>query len=171
MLFRSEGGVKPAVRIQADLDRLSSYGLGMADLRAAVTAANVSGPKGQLDGATQSYTISANDQLTNAAAYNSLVLAYRNGAPVMLSDVASVIDGLENAKVAGWYQGKSAVIINVQRQPGANVVETVTRINAELPRLQGSMPSAVDLATVHDRTGTIRASIHEVQFTDRKSVV
>ena len=160
-----EGGLKPAVRIQADLDRLSSYGLGMADLRTAVSANNVSGPKGQLDGTTQSYTISANDQLATAEAYRALVLTYRNGAPVLLSDVATVIDGLENAKVAGWYQGKSAVIINVQRQPGANVIETVTRINAELPRLQVSMPAAVKLTTVHDRTGTIRASIRDVQFT------
>ena len=160
-----EGGLKPAVRIQADLDRLSSYGLGMADLRAAVSANNVSGPKGQLDGATQSYTISANDQLATAEAYRALVLTYRNGAPVLLSDVATVIDGLENSKVAGWYQGNPAVIINVQRQPGANVIETVTRINAELPRLQASMPSAVKFTTVHDRTGTIRASIRDVQFT------
>ena len=166
-----EGGLKPAVRIQADLDRLSSYGLGMADLRAAVSANNVSGPKGQLDGATQSYTISANDQLTTAEAYRSLVLTYRNGAPVVLSDVATVVDGLENAKVEGWYQGKPAVIINVQRQPGANVIETVARVSAELPRLQASMPSAVKLTTVHDRTNTIRASVRDVQFTLVLSVV
>jgi multidrug efflux pump len=160
-----EGNLKPAVRIQADLNRLSSYGLGMADVRAAITAANVSGPKGQLDGATQSYTIASNDQLSTAAAYRSVILTYKNGAPVVLGDVATIVDGLENAKVGGWYQGKSAVIINVQRQPGANVVETVTRINAELPRLSAAMPSAVKLTTVHDRTGTIRASIHDVQFT------
>jgi multidrug efflux pump len=160
-----EGGIKPAVRIQVNLDRLSSYGLGMTDIRTAVTGGNVSGPKGQLDGASQSYTIAANDQLTNAQAYNALVLAYRNGAPVVLSDVATVVDGLENAKVGGWYQGRPAVVINVLRQPGANVVGTVTRINAELPRLQATIPSGVKLTTVHDRTGTIRASIHDVQFT------
>jgi multidrug efflux pump len=160
-----EGGVRPAVRIQADLNRLSSYGLGMGDLRSAVTGANVSGPKGQLDGATQSYTIAANDQLTTADAYRSIVIAYRNGAPVMLGDVATLVDGLENAKVGGWYQGRSAVIIDVQRQPGANVIETVERIKAEMPRLTSAMPNGVKLETVHDRTGTIRASIHEVQFT------
>jgi multidrug efflux pump len=166
-----EGGLKPAVRIQADLARLSSYGLGMADVRTAITGANVSGPKGQLDGASQSYTISANDQLSTAAAYKQVVLTYKNGAPVLLSDVATIIDGLENAKVAGWFQGKPAVIINVQRQPGANVVETVNRIRSELPRLQNTIPSAIQLTTVHDRTGTISASIHEVQFTLVLSVV
>ncbi len=166
-----EGGLKPAVRIQADLNRLSAYGLGMADIRAAITGANVSGPKGQLDGASQSYTISANDQLSTADAYRAVVLTYRNSAPVLLGDVATVVDGLENAKVAGWYQGKPAVIVNVQRQPGANVVETVTRIRAELPRLSGTMPSGIKLTTVHDRTGTITASIHEVQFTLVLSVV
>ena len=166
-----EGGLKPAVRIQADLNRLSSYGLGMADIRAAISGANVSGPKGQLDGASQSYTISANDQLSTADAYRAVILTYRNNAPVVLGDVATVVDGLENAKVAGWYQGKSAVIINVQRQPGANVVETVGRITKELPRLAASIPSAIKLTTVHDRTGTITASIHDVQFTLILSVV
>jgi multidrug efflux pump len=160
-----EGGIKPAVRVQVDLNRLSSYGLSMGDVRTAITGANVSGPKGQLDGATQSYTIATNDQLTTAAAYRSMVLSYSNGAPITLGDVANIVDGLENTKVGGWYQGQPAVIINVQRQPGANVVETVKRISAELPRLEGTIPSSVKLTTVHDRTGTIRASIHDVQFT------
>ena len=166
-----EGGLKPAVRIQADLNRLSSYGLGMADVRTAITGANVSGPKGQLDGASQSYTIAANDQLSTAAAYRAVVLTYKNGAPVLLSDVATVVDGLENAKVGGWYQGKPAVIINVLRQPGANVIETVARLRAELPRLSATIPNAVKLTLVHDRTETISASIHEVQFTLILSVV
>jgi len=160
-----EGGLKPAVRIQADLNRLSSYGLGMSDVRTAITGANVSGPKGQLDGASQSYTIAANDQLSTAEAYRAVVLTYKNGAPVLLSDVATVVDGLENAKVGGWYQGRPAVIINVLRQPGANVIETVNRLRAELPRLSRAMPNAVALTLVHDRTETISASIHEVQFT------
>ena len=160
-----EGGLKPAVRIQADLNRLSSYGLGMSDVRSAITGANVSGPKGQLDGASQSYTIAANDQLSTAEAYRAVVLTYKNGAPVLLSDVATVVDGLENAKVGGWYQGRPAVIINVLRQPGANVIETVNRLRAELPRLSRAMPNAVALTLVHDRTETISASIHEVQFT------
>ncbi|NOU04713.1 MAG: acriflavine resistance protein B [Hyphomicrobiaceae bacterium] len=160
-----EGGIKPAVRIQADLARLSSYGLSMADLRNAIIGANVSGPKGSLDGTSQSYTIAANDQITNAAAYKSVIIAYRNQAPVLLTDVADVIDGLENTRVGGWYQGQPAVIINVQRQPGANVIETVQRLKSELPRLERSMPTDVKLTLVHDRTEMIRASIKDVQFT------
>ncbi len=127
-----QGGIRPAIRIQADLARLASYGLGLEDLRTAIIGANVAGPKGSLDGAHQSYTIAANDQITAAEAYKYVVVAYRNGAPVMLKDVANVIDGLENNKVAGWYQGKPAVIIDIQRQPGANVIETVQRINARI---------------------------------------
>jgi multidrug efflux pump len=160
-----EGGIRPAVRIQANLSRLSSYGLSMADLRTAIVAANVAGPKGSLDGAHQSYTIAANDQVANAEAYQSVIIAYRNGAPVLLKDVAEVIDGLENAKVGGWYQDTPAVIIDVHRQPGANVIDTVRRVRAELPRLQRAMPSDAALTIVHDRTGTIRASVHDVQFT------
>ncbi|PPD27015.1 MAG: acriflavine resistance protein B [Hyphomicrobium sp.] len=160
-----EGGIRPAVRIQADVSRLAAYGLSMSDLSAAVSGANVSGPKGSLDGAFQSYTISANDQLKSADAYRAVVVAFRNGAPVRLSDVAVVIDGLENTKVGGWYQGNPAVIVNVQRQPGANVIETVRRLTAELPRIERSMPQGARLTVVHDRTGTISASIHDVQFT------
>jgi multidrug efflux pump len=160
-----EGGIRPAVRIQADLSRLSSYGLSMADLRIAIGAANVNGPKGSLDGPHQSYTIAANDQIANAEAYKSIIIAYRSGAPVLLKDVAEVIDGLENAKVGGWYDDVPAVIIDVNRQPGANVIDTVKRIRAELPRLQRAMPSDAKLTVVHDRTGTIRASVHDVQFT------
>ncbi|MEZ5817773.1 MAG: efflux RND transporter permease subunit [Hyphomicrobiaceae bacterium] len=160
-----EGGVKPAVRIQADLARLGGYGLSMADLRAAIVAANVSGPKGSLDGETQAYTIAANDQISSADQYRSVIVAWRNGAPVRLGDVAEVTDGLENSKVGGWYQGKTAVVINVLRQPGANVIAAVDRLKAELPRLERGMPQGVALAVVHDRTETIRASVHDVQFT------
>jgi multidrug efflux pump len=160
-----EGGIRPAVRIQADLARLAAYGLSMADLRNAIAAANVSGPKGSLDGAHQSYTIGANDQITSADAYQAVIVAYRNNAPVLLKDVAQVIDSLENTKVGGWYQDTPAVIIDVHRQPGANVIDTVRRIKAELPRLQRAMPSDVRLTMVHDRTGTIRASVRDVQFT------
>jgi multidrug efflux pump len=160
-----EGGIRPAVRIQADLARLSSYGLSMADLRVAIAAANVNGPKGSLDGTHQSYTIAANDQIADADAYKSVIIAYRNGAPVLLRDVAEVIDGLENAKVGGWYQSTPAVIIDVHRQPGANVIDTVKRLRAELPRLQRAMPIDAKLTVVNDRTGTIRASVHDVQFT------
>ena len=129
------------------------------------SAANVAGPKGSLDGTHQSYTIAANDQITSAEAYKSVIIAYRNNAPVLLKDVAEVVDSLENTKVGGWYQDTPAVIIDVHRQPGANVIETVQRIKAELPRLQRTMPSDVKLTVVHDRTGTIRASVHDVQFT------
>jgi multidrug efflux pump len=160
-----EGGIRPAVRIQADLSRLAAYGLSMADLRTAVSTANVSGPKGSLDGTYQSYSIAANDQITSAEAYLNVIVAYRNNAPVLLKDVATVVDGLENTKVGGWYQGTPAVIIDIQRQPGANVIETVRRLKAELPRLQRAMPSDVKLTIVHDRTGLIRASVHDVQFT------
>src|SRR5262245_19661422 len=160
-----EGGIKPAVRIQADLSRLASYGLSMADLRTAITAANVSGPKGSLDGRFQSYTISSNDQITDAEAYKAVIVAYRNDAPVLLKDVADVVDSLENTKVGGWYQDVPAVVIDVHRQPGANVIETVQRVKAELPRLQRAMPTGVNLTVVHDRTGTIRASVRDVQFT------
>ena len=160
-----QGGLKPAVRIQADLTRLAAYGISLEDLRAAISGANVSGPKGSLDGSQQSYMIAANDQLTAAAAYNDIVVAYRDGAPIALRDVAKVIDGLENAKVGGWYQGVPAVVIDIQRQPGANVIDTVARIKRELPRLQNAMPAAVKLTVVSDRTETIRASVRDVQFT------
>jgi multidrug efflux pump len=157
-----QGGIKPAVRIQADIARLASYGLSMADLRTAVAAANQSGPKGSLDGKYQFYTISSNDQITNAAAYKEVIVAYRNNAPVLLQDVAQVVDGLENSKVGGWFQDVPAVVLDVHRQPGANVIETVQRIKAELPRIERSMPTGT---IVSDRTGTIRASVHDVQFT------
>jgi multidrug efflux pump len=165
-----EGGIKPAVRIQADLARLASYGLSMADLRTAITGANVSGPKGSLDGPFQSYTIAANDQITSAEAYRSVIVAYRNNAPVLLSDVAQVIESLENTKVGGWFKDVPAVIVDVYRQPGANVIETVQRLRAELPRLQRTIPSGAELTLVIDRTGTIRASVRDVQFTLMLSV-
>src|SRR5262245_26842074 len=160
-----QGGIKPAVRIQADLARLASYGLSMADLRSAIAAANVSGPKGSLDGKYQFYTISSNDQITDAEAYKEVIVAYRNSAPVLLKDVAQVVDGLENTKVGGWFQDAAAVVLDVHRQPGANVIETVQHIKAELPRIERSMPAGVKLTIVSDRTGTITASIHDVQFT------
>ena len=166
-----QGGIKPAVRIQADLSRLASYGLSMGDLRTAIAAANVSGPKGSLDGRYQSYAISANDQITHADAYKDVIVAYRNGAPVLLKDVATVAESLENTRVGGWYQGTAAVVVDVYRQPGANVIETVERVRAELPRIERSIPTGVKLAIVHDRTGTIRASVHDVQFTLCLSVV
>ncbi|MBN8958740.1 MAG: efflux RND transporter permease subunit, partial [Rhizobiales bacterium] len=160
-----QGGIRPAVRSQADLARLASYGVSLEDLRTVITGANFAGPKGSLDGSQQSYTIGANDQIAAADAYRSVVVAYRNDAPILLGDVATVVDGLENTKVGGWYNGSPAAIVDVQRQPGANVIETVERILAELPRLQRAMPVGVKLTVVQDRTTTIRASIHDVQFT------
>jgi multidrug efflux pump len=165
-----EGGIKPAVRIQADLARLASYGLAMADLRNAIVSANVSGPKGSLDGPFQSYTIAANDQITSAEAYRSVIITYRNNAPVLVSDVAQVVESLENTKVGGWYRDVPAIVIDVYRQPGANVIDTVQSIRKELPRLQRSIPSDAELTLVTDRTGTIRASVHDVQFTLMLSV-
>jgi multidrug efflux pump len=165
------GGLKPAVRVQADLARLAAYGIGMEDLRNAIAGANVSGPKGSLDGAQQSYTIAANDQIADASAYKPIIIAYRNGNPVTIGDVATIVDGLENDRTGGWYQGTPAVIIDIQRQPGANVIEVVRQILAEIPRLQRAIPAGVKLAVVSDRTVTIRASVHDVQFTLILSVV
>jgi multidrug efflux pump len=165
------GGLKPAVRVQADLARLAAYGIAMEDLRNAIAGANVSGPKGSLDGAQQSYTIAANDQIAAADAYKPIIIAYRNGAPVTIGDVAIIIDGLENDRTGGWYQGMPAVVIDIQRQPGANVIEVVRQIRDEIPKLQRSIPAGVNLTVVSDRTVTIRASVHDVQFTLILSVV
>ena len=160
-----EGGVRPAIRIQADLARLAAYSLGMEDLRTAIVNANVAGSKGALDGNHQAYTISANDQIGSAASYRDIVVAYRSSAPVFLRDVATVLEDLENSRVGGWYKGKTAVVLDVMRQPGANIVTTVDLVKREIPRLKRSMPAGVDLQVVSDRTETIRASIADVQFT------
>ena len=160
-----QGNIRPAIRIQADLSRLANYGIGLEDVRNVIVAANVAGAKGALDGAHQSYTIAANDQITVAEAYRTIIIAYRNGAPVLLRDVADVVDGLENNRVGGWYQGMPAIVVDIQRQPGANVIETVQRIKNELPKLQRSMPTGATLTVVHDRTDSIRASVRDVQFT------
>ncbi len=159
------GGLKPAVRVQADLARLAAYGISMEDLRTAIAGANVSGPKGSLDGPQQAYTIAANDQIAAADAYKPIIIAYRNGSPVTIGDVAQIVDGLENNRTGGWYQGTPAVIIEIQRQPGANVIEVVRQIREEIPKVQRLMPAGVKLTIVSDRTVTIRASVHDVQFT------
>ncbi|KAA0073343.1 efflux RND transporter permease subunit [Tardiphaga sp. P9-11] len=165
------GGLKPAVRVQADLARLAAYGIAMEDLRTAIAGANVSGPKGSLDGAQQAYTIAANDQIAAADQYRPIIIAYRNGAPVTIGDIAQIVDGLENDRTGGWYQGTPAVIIEIQRQPGANVIEVVRQIREEIPKVQRSMPAGVKLTIVSDRTVTIRASVHDVQFTLVLSVI
>jgi multidrug efflux pump len=165
------GGLKPAVRVQADLARLAAYGIAMEDLRNAIAGANVSGPKGSLDGSLQAYTITANDQIAAADAYRPIIIAYRNGSPVTIGDVAVIVDGLENDRTGGWYQGTPAVIIDIQRQPGANVIDVVRQIRSEIPKLQRAIPAGVNLTVVSDRTVTIRASVHDVQFTLVLSVV
>ena len=166
-----QGGIRPAIRIQADLSRLAAYGIALEDLRTAIVGANVAGPKGSLDGAHQSYSVAANDQIASGDAYKSITVAFRNGAPVLLSDIATVVEGLENSKVGATYKGEPAVVIDVQRQPGANVIDTVARVLVELPRLRRAMPAGASLTVVNDRTTTIRASINDVQFTLMVSVV
>ena len=165
------GGLKPAVRVQADLARLAAYGIAMEDLRNAIAGANVSGPKGSLDGAQQAYTIAANDQIAAADAYKPIIIAYRNGAPVTIGDVAQIVDGLENDRTGGWYQGTPAVIIDIQRQPGANVIEVVARSAPKSRRCSARSRPACNLTIVSDRTVTIRASVRDVQFTLILSVV
>ena len=163
-LVSISGGQRPAVRVQADNRKLAAYGLNIDDLRTTIANANVNTPKGNFDGATRSYTINANDQLQDADAYRNLVVAYKNGAPVRLSDVGSVINGAENTKLAAWMNTTPAVILNIQRQPGSNVIEVVDRIKALLPQLQASLPAAIDVAVLTDRTVTIRASVRDVEM-------
>src|SRR5262249_23460774 len=160
-----QGGLKPAVRVQADLEALASVGMSLEDLRSAVAAANVSSPKGSLDGKIQSHAIAANDQITSAKDYALITIAYRNSAPVLLRDVARIVDGFENERIGAWHKGEPAVVIDVRRQPGANIVDTVARIKLELPRLARALPAAAEFAVVSDRTGSIRASVKDVQFT------
>ena len=159
------GGQKPAVRVQANPTALSSYGLTLEDLRIAVAQANVNQAKGSFDGSLQAYTIGANDQLFSSSEYSSLIVASRNGAPVRLSDVADVIDDAENVKQAAWMNEVPAVILNVQRQPGANILKVVDGIKELLPKLRASLPSAVEMTILTDRTTTIRASVEDVEFT------
>ncbi len=160
-----QGNVRPAIRIQADLPRLAAYGIGLETLRSAISNANVSGSKGSLNGAQKSFTIGANDQLEDAKAYETVVVAYANGGPVLLRDVAKVVSGLENNRVAARNNGVPAVVIDVQRQPGANIVGTVDLIKQQLPRLEAGLPAGVKAEIVADRTSTIRASVKEVQLT------
>jgi multidrug efflux pump len=167
-LVSISGGQKPAVRIQANPTALASYGIGMEDVRTALAAANVDQAKGTLDGPRQSYTIDANDQLLAGSEYAPIVVAYRNGAPVRLADVATVTDGIENTQQAAWMGSGDtlapAVIVNIQRQPGANIIAVVDRIKKLLPVLQASLPGAVKVTVLTDRTATIRASVKDVEF-------
>ena len=163
-LVSISGGQKPAVRIQANPTALSSYGLTLEDLRTALQQTSLNQAKGNFDGPRQSHQINANDQLLSSKDYQALVIAYRNGAPVLLSDVARVIDDVENSKLAAWMNDTPAVIVNVQRQPGANIIQVVERIKKLLPQLKANLPAAMDVSILTDRTTTIRASVRDVQF-------
>jgi multidrug efflux pump len=158
------GGQRPAVRVVANPRAMAAYGLNLDDLRTTISNANQNGPKGTLDGPSTAYTVNTNDQIRNADDYGNVVVAYKNGAPVRLKDVATLLSGAENDKLGGWMNSVPALILNVQRQPGANVVDVVNRIRDLLPTLQASLPSGVDLAVLTDRTTTIRASVADVQF-------
>jgi multidrug efflux pump len=163
-LVSVNGGQRPAVRIQADTRKLAAYGLNIDDLRTTLANANVNIPKGNFDGPARAYTINANDQITSAAAYRDLVIAYKNGAPVRLSDVAKVVGGPENTQIGSWVDTEPAIVLNVQRQPGANVIQVADRIKALLPQLQEALPAAMSVSVLTDRTGTIRASVSDVEF-------
>jgi multidrug efflux pump len=158
------GGQRPAVRIQANPTSLAAYGLSLDDVRTAISNANTNQAKGSFDGPTRASTIDANDQLKSAEEYKSMIISYKNGSPARLSDVADVIDGAENTRLAAWANELPAIIVNIQRQPGANVIEVVDRIKKLMPQLQASLPAAVDIAVLTDRTITVRASVHDVQF-------
>ncbi len=163
-LVTIQGGQKPAVRIQANPTALSSYGLTLENVRSAITSTSVNGAKGTLNGPQQAYTIDANDQLTSADQYKQVVVAFRNGAPVLLRDVASIVNGVENAKLAAWMNMTPAIIVNIQRQSNANTIKVVDSIKALLPQLQASLPAAINVETLTDRTITIRASVADVEF-------
>ncbi|TMB59004.1 MAG: multidrug efflux RND transporter permease subunit [Deltaproteobacteria bacterium] len=163
-LVSLSGGQKPAVRIQANPTALAAYEIGLEDVRAAIAQSNVNQAKGNFEGTTQAYAIDANDQLLSSDDYRKLVVAYRNGAPVRLSDVADVKDDAENVKQAAWMDGVPAVIMNIQRQPGANIIGVVDRIERLLPQLSTALPPSVQVKVLTDRTTTIRASVHDVEF-------
>jgi multidrug efflux pump len=164
-LVSLNGGQKPAVRIRVDPASLAGTGLSLEDVREALVAANVNQPKGTLDGPRQNYTIATDDQLFKAESFRPVILAYRNGAPIRLQEVADVEDGVENAQLAGWANQNRAIILNIQRQPGANIIQVADRVKALLPQLQASMPQGISIDVLSDRTETVRASVEDVQFT------
>jgi multidrug efflux pump len=163
-LVSLSGGNRPAVRVLANPKALAGYGLNIDDLRTTIANANVNTPKGSFDGPARSYTINANDQIGSAAEYGKILVAYKNGSPVRLQDVAQIVDGAENVFLGGWMNTTPAIILNIQRQPGANVIQVVDQIKALLPNLTASLPSAVEVAVLTDRTVTIRASVRDVEF-------
>ena len=163
-LVSISGGQKPAVRIQANPTALAAYGINLEDLRNALTGNSLNSAKGNFDGPSQDYTINANDQLLSSKDYGQVVVAYRNGAPVMLGQVAKIVDGVENSKLAAWMNYTPAVIVNIQRQPGANTIQVVDKITKLLPQLETTLPKAVHVQIVTDRTTAIRASVRDVEF-------
>jgi multidrug efflux pump len=163
-LVSVSGGQRPAVRLQVNPQALAAYGLNIDDIRTSIANQNVNTPKGNFDGPTQASTINANDQLSSPEQYSNLVIAYRNGNPVRLSDVASIVSGPENTKLGAWANTTPAIILNVRRQPGANIIQVVDRIQTLLPQIKASLPSAVDVEVMNDRTVTIRASVADVEF-------
>ncbi|MCJ2006432.1 MdtB/MuxB family multidrug efflux RND transporter permease subunit [Methylobacterium sp. E-025] len=163
-LVSISGGQRPAVRVRFNARALAAYGLNIDDLRTTITNLNVNTPKGTIDGPKQSYAINANDQIQDPKAYDDAIIAYKNGAPVKMSDVADVVQGPENTKLGAWADETPAIILNIQRQPGANVIATVDKIKALLPQLQGTLPGAIQVSLLTDRTVTIRASVEDVQF-------
>ena len=161
-LVSISGGQKPAVRIQANPTAMASYGLNLEDLRTAIVAANVNQAKGNFDGARQAYQIGANDQLLSSSDYSPLIIAYKNGAPVKLTDVAAILDDVEDVRQAAWMNQTPAVILNIQRQPGANIISVVDRIKQLLPQLTSTLPASIHVSILTDRTTTIRASVSDV---------
>jgi len=163
-LVSVSGGQRPSVRVVANVRALAAYGLNIDDLRTTIANANVNSPKGTLDGPARSWTLNANDQIQDPNDYKNIIIAYKNGNPVRLSDVADVISGAENTYLAGWVNNNPGIILNIQRQPGANVIQVVDRIKALLPSLTSALPAAVEVTVLTDRTNTIRASVHDVEF-------
>jgi multidrug efflux pump len=163
-LVSVSGGQRPAVRVVANVRALAAYGLNIDDLRTTIANANVNAPKGTLDGPARSWTLNANDQIQSPDDYRNIIIAYKNGNPVRLSDVADVISGPENTYLAGWVNNNPGIILNIQRQPGANVIQVVDRIKQLLPSLTSALPAAVNVTVLTDRTNTIRASVHDVEF-------
>jgi multidrug efflux pump len=168
-LVTIEGNQKPAVRVQVNPAAISSLGLSLEDVRTILGQANVNAPKGSFDGPRQSFTIGSNDQIFSADAYKPIIVAYKNGAPIRLGDIANIIDSVENDQLAAWVSTKNgeqpAVLLDIQRQPGANIIQTVENVKKLLPRLTGTLPPSVHVEVLADRTETIRASVHDVQFT------
>src|SRR6266568_1272027 len=164
-LVTIEGNQKPAVRVQVNPGAIASLGLSLEDVRTALIQSSVNAPKGSFDGARQSYAINANDQIFSAADYRNIIVAYRNGSAIRVADLGEAVDNVENVRTASWVGGQPAVLLDIQRQPGANIIQTADRVKALLPKLRASIPPSVKVAILGDRTETIRTSVADVQFT------